>query len=66
VFTQNGLVAKEGDNLSDGTTTLEEISDTGGVSINFFGEVAFLGKINYLAVFVGEAPVAEGDEMYSE
>jgi hypothetical protein len=40
------VVAKEGDKLADGTTTLDEINDTGGVAINAFGEVAFHGKSN--------------------
>ena len=67
VFTQNGLVAKEGDNLTDGTTTLEEISDTGGVAINNFGEVVFHGKGNNIdAVFISGSespsnPPGEGD-----
>jgi hypothetical protein len=47
VFTQDGVVAKEGDNfLADGTITLDEIDDAGGVAINAFGEVAFHGKSN--------------------
>jgi len=46
VFTQYRVVAKEDDNLADGTTTLDEIDDTGGVAINAFGEVAFHGKSN--------------------
>ena len=61
VFTQNGLVAKVGENLADGTTTLDEIWDTAGVAINPFGsEVAFHGKAGTTdAVFVGLAPVVE-------
>jgi hypothetical protein len=61
VFTQNGLVAMVGDNLADGTTTLDEIWDTAGVAINPFGsQVAFHGKVGTTdAVFVGLAPVVE-------
>jgi len=67
VFTQNGLVAKVGDNLDDGTT-LNEIWDTAGVAINPFGsEVAFHGKVDTTdAVFVGLAPVADGEETSGE
>jgi PKD repeat protein len=43
VFTQNGLIAKEGDILTDGTT-LENINENGGVAINYVGEVAFHGQ----------------------
>jgi hypothetical protein len=62
VFTSDGLVAKEGDNLTDGTTTLTLISESGGVSINDAGQVTFHGKGGGIdAVFVGPSPVAEGD-----
>jgi hypothetical protein len=44
VFTQDGLVVKEGDILPDGTT-LDKISDTSGVAINDFGQVAFHGEV---------------------
>jgi hypothetical protein len=68
VFTQNGLVAKVGENLADGTTTLDEIWDTAGVAINPFGsEVAFHGKVGTTdAVFVGLAPIVDGDESSNE
>ena len=58
VFTQYGLVAKVGDNLADGTTTLKEIWEDAGVAINPYGfEVAFHGKVDSTdAVFVGLAP----------
>ena len=49
VFTQNGLVAKMGDILPDGTT-LENINDNGGVAINLFGHVAFLGLVYVPAI----------------
>jgi hypothetical protein len=67
VFTQNGLVARVGDNLDDGTT-LNEIWDTAGVAINPYGsEVAFHGKVDGTdAVFVGLAPVADGEETSGE
>jgi hypothetical protein len=42
VFTQNGLVAKVGDTLPDGTT-LKNINTLAGVAINMFGDVVFLG-----------------------
>jgi hypothetical protein len=58
VFTQNGLVAKVGDILDDGTT-LWDIYDIAGVAINPYGsEVAFLGLGSTgSAVFVGQAPL---------
>ena len=62
VFTQNGLVAKVGDILDDGTT-LAGIYDIAGVAINPYGsEVAFhgLGTVTTGttdAVFVGQAPL---------
>ena len=58
VFTQNGLVAKVGDILDDGTT-LAKIYDMAGVAINPYGsEVAFHGYGPYAsAVFVGQAPL---------
>jgi hypothetical protein len=65
VFTQYGLVAKVGDNLADGTTTLKEIWEDAGVAINPYGsEVAFHGGVDNPdkpgvlvdAVFVGLAP----------
>jgi len=67
VFTQDGLVAKEGDNLADGTT-LNEINDSAGVAINTYGfEVAFHGKVDKTdAVFVGQVPVVVGDEPSGE
>jgi hypothetical protein len=44
VFTSNGLVARAGFELPD-DTMLENINVHGGVAINLFGEVAFLGYI---------------------
>ena len=44
VFTQDGVVAAEGDTLSGGTT-LGEIDDEGKVAINDLDQVAFHGKI---------------------
>jgi hypothetical protein len=56
VFTQHGLVAKEGDILTDGTI-LDEIHVTGGVAISEFGEIAFHGRFGTTdAVLLGEAP----------
>jgi len=75
VFSQNGLVAMVGDNLADGTTTLKEIWEDAGVAINTYAfDVAFHGGVDNPdlpgvlvdAVFVGQAPVAEGEEMSSE
>ena len=43
VLTQHRVIAKEGDTLPDGTV-LDEISEIGGVAINFFGDVAFHGR----------------------
>lgn len=62
VFTQDGVVVKEGDILPDGIT-VDEISDIGGVAINEFGEVAFHGKTgSTAAVFTQYRVVAmEGD-----
>jgi hypothetical protein len=42
-FNEGELVVKEGDILGDGTP-LDEIEESGGVAINFFGEVAFHGR----------------------
>jgi hypothetical protein len=64
VFTQNVLVAKEGGTLSDGTT-LDEISESGGVAINSLGQVAFHGRTDGIrAVFTQDGLVAkEGDTL---
>jgi hypothetical protein len=64
VFTQYGLVAKEGDTLPDGTR-LDEINVTGGVAINVLGEVAFHGRTGGIkAVFTQYGLVAkEGDNL---
>jgi hypothetical protein len=43
VFTSEGLAAREATKLPD-ETTLEEIREIGGVAINDFGEVAFIGR----------------------
>jgi hypothetical protein len=42
VFTSDGLAAKEGTDLDDGTI-LDDINENGGVAINLFGDVAFHG-----------------------
>jgi hypothetical protein len=64
LFTQDGVVVKEGDTLDDGTI-VEEISDIGGVAINEFGEVAFHGRTGgFEAVFTQYRVVAkEGDNL---
>jgi hypothetical protein len=64
VFTQDGLVVKEGDTLPDGTI-LEDLSETGGVAINDFGLVAFHGGIGSTkVVFTQNGLVAkEGDNL---
>ena len=64
VFTQDGLVVKEGDTLPD-DTIVEEISETGGVAINDFGQVAFHGRTGGVeAVFTQDGLVAkEGDNL---
>jgi hypothetical protein len=68
VFTQKGVVAKEGSNVDDGTTTLSDIFSSGGVAIDPFGDrVAFLGYVDdpdhpgslFRAVVVGLVPVVE-------
>ena len=54
------VVAKAGDLLADGSTILSDISAVGGVAIDFFGQVAFHGKVGSTdAVFVGQAPEVE-------
>jgi hypothetical protein len=71
VFTQDGLVTREGDTLTDGTTIVEEISESGGVAINLFGQVAFHGEVDpaagvdtVAAVFTQDGLVAkEGDTL---
>jgi len=67
VFTQDGLVAQEGDPLDDDITIVEEISQSGGVAINDFGQVAFHGEVvdpapggdTLAAVFTQERLVAQ-------
>jgi hypothetical protein len=44
VFTQNGLVVKEGQTLLDGITIVDEIDQSGGVGIDFSGNVVFHGR----------------------
>jgi hypothetical protein len=70
VFTSEGLIAKEGDTLADGTTIVDDIDETGGVAINIFGDVAFHGDVvdpgagtdTVRAVFTQDGLVAkEGD-----
>jgi hypothetical protein len=63
VFTQNGLVVKEGDTLTDGITFVEEIDQSGGVGIDFSGNVVFHGRTDGVrAVFTQHGLVAkEGD-----
>jgi hypothetical protein len=43
VFTSDGLAAREGTDLLDGTI-LDDINEDGGVAINLFGDVAFHGQ----------------------
>jgi hypothetical protein len=64
VFTQDGLVAKVGDILPDGTT-LEDIEVKGGVAINLFGDVTFHGRTGGVkAVFTQDGLVAKvGDNL---
>jgi hypothetical protein len=59
VFTQEGVVVKVGDTLSDGTF-VAEIDRIGGVAINFFGDVAFHGRNGnlYKSVFTQGGLVA--------
>ena len=61
-FSNDELVVREGDILGDGTS-LEEIAESGGVAINFFGDMAFHGRTgNDKAVFTQHGLVAkEGD-----
>ena len=62
VFTQDGLVVKEGDILPDGTP-LDEIEVSGGVAINLFGDVAFHGRTGGVkAVFTQHGLVAKEGE----
>ena len=62
VFTQNGLVAKEGDILPGGTP-LDEIEVNGGVAINLNGDVVFHGRTGGdKAVFTQNGLVARVDE----
>ena len=64
VFTQDGLVAKVGDILPDGTP-LEDIEVKGGVAINLFGDVTFHGRTGGVkAVFTQDGLVAKvGDNL---
>ena len=63
VLTQEGVIAKEGDNL--GGTILDEIEVSGGVAINLFGDVVFLGRTgNVKALFTQHGLVARvGDNL---
>ena len=65
VFTQNGLVVKEGQTLLDGTTIVDEIDQSGGVGIDFSGNVVFHGRTDGVrAVFTQHGLVAkEGDTL---
>jgi hypothetical protein len=51
-------MVREGSELPDGTI-LDEITESGGVAINFFGDVAFHGKVgtDTDVVLVGPAPL---------
>ena len=64
VFTQAGVVVKEGDKLPDGTT-VDEITVQSGVAINLFGDVVFHGRTgNVKAVFTQNGLVARvGDNL---
>jgi hypothetical protein len=64
VSTQEELIVKEGDTLPDGTI-LDEITESGGVAMNFFGDVAFQGRTGGIkAVFTHNGLVArEGDTL---
>jgi hypothetical protein len=64
IFTQNGVLAKEGDTLPDGTV-LDEINENGGVAINLSGKVAFHGRTGGTkAVFTQFGIIAkEGDPL---
>ncbi len=64
VFTQEGVVAKEGDTLPDGTL-LEEINNMGGAAINLLGDVVFQGRTGGMkAVFTQYGLVAKvGDNL---
>ena len=59
VFTQHGLVVKEGDTLPDGTI-VDEIDPSGGVGIDFSGNVVFHGRTDGVrAVFTQNGLVAK-------
>jgi hypothetical protein len=58
VFTQDGVVVKEGDILPDGNI-VDEIDPSGGVGIDFSGNVVFHGQTNGVnAVFTQNGLVA--------
>ena len=59
VFTQDGVVVKRGDTLPDGTI-VDEIDPSGGVGIDFSGNVVFHGRTNGVeAVFTQNGLVAK-------
>jgi hypothetical protein len=64
VITQDGVVAKVGDLLPDGSR-IEEINGFGGVAINIWGDVVFLGRTDGVkAVFTQNGVVAKvGDNL---
>jgi hypothetical protein len=64
VFTQNGVVVKEGQTLPDGTI-VDEITVNSGVGINLFGDVVFHGRTGGVkAVFTQYGLVAKvGDNL---
>ena len=64
VFTQEGVIAKEGDTLPDGTI-VNEITVHSGVGINLFGDVVFHGRTgNVKALFTQHGLVAKvGDNL---
>jgi hypothetical protein len=64
VLTQEGVIAKEGDTLPDGTI-VDEITVQSGVAINLFGDVVFHGRTGDVkAVFTQHGLVAKvGDNL---
>jgi hypothetical protein len=63
VFTSDGLVARVGDTLDDGTTLVTDIEFNGGVAINVWGDVAFHGYggfgTNFKGVFISDGETTQ-------
>jgi hypothetical protein len=66
VITQNGVIAKGGDTLPDGTH-LHNINTNAGVAINIYGDVVFHGETDGVkAVFTQNGLVAKVNDIMDD